>query len=96
MSNTHSELGHLIDLIDTLTCQIVQTIEISFVLLDAQLAIGLGDADDRLEDIALTLLDPLTHGVEVGREVDSGIEDPLMVLPFALAVELLPPLTDVM
>ena len=35
MSNTHSELGHLIDLVDTLTCQIVQTIEISFILLDA-------------------------------------------------------------
>ena len=53
------------------------------------------DRNDRLEDRPLALLDPLAHGVEVGGEVDSGGEEAAVVLALALAVELLPPLANV-
>ena len=50
-------------------------------------------ADDGLHQEALTLLDVLTHGMEVSRELHGGREDPLQILALTLAVELLPPLS---
>ena len=94
MRQTGTQLGHLVHLVDTLPCQEVQSVEVLLVAGEEQFAVRLLDTDDRLEDGALTLLDPLSHGVEVGGEVARGGEDALLVFSFALSVELLPPLTD--
>ena len=54
--------------------------------------LGCLHAQHGLPDGALALLDPLSHGVEVGREVARRGEDALMILALALSIELLPPL----
>ena len=49
------------------------------------------DRNHGFKDGAFALLNPLSHGVEVGGEVHGSGEDSLSVLSFALAVELFPP-----
>ena len=92
MGNLSAELGHLVDLIDTLASEEVETIEVLLVRRNNYGAVGILDGDDGLEDGTLTLLDPLAHGVKVGGEIDRGREDSLVVLAFRFAEELLPPL----
>ena len=53
---------------------------------------GMGKADDGFHQVPRTLLNILTHGVQVGGEFHGGGKDTLVVLAFALAVELFPPL----
>ena len=60
------------------------------------LAGGFGDRNDRLEQRAFAVLNILSHRVQVGRQRHAGREDALAVLAFALAVELFPPLVDVL
>ena len=45
----------------------------------------------RFKDAALTFLNPLAHGVEVGGEVYSSREDAHAILTFTFAIKLLPP-----
>ena len=59
-------------------------------------AAGLADRNDRLEQRALAVLDILAHRVQVGRQRDAGREDALALLALALAVELFPPLVDIL
>ncbi|MMZ63741.1 hypothetical protein D1872_260160 [compost metagenome] len=47
--------------------------------------------NDRLENITATLLDKLTHGVQICREVNRCRVNSLEVLTFALTEQLLPP-----
>ena len=53
---------------------------------------GSAEAHHRLEQGTLPLLDILTHGVQVRRELHAGGEEPLVFLALGLAVQLLPPL----
>ena len=93
MSQTGSEFCHFIHLIHALASEEVQTIKILLILREEQLLLRLLNADDGLEDGALTVLNPLSHGVEVSGEVDRSGEDTLLVLTLRLTIELLPPLT---
>ena len=95
MGQAGAELGHLVDLVHAAASQVVQPVEVVGVRGDGERALGGVDRNDRLEDRPLALLDPLAHRVEVGGKVDSGGEDAFVVLTLALAVELLPPLANV-
>ena len=68
----------------------------SAVGLDNHLVGGFGNRNDRLEQRAFAVLNVLSHRVQVGRQRDAGREDALALLAFALAVELFPPLVDVL
>ena len=95
MSQTGAELSHLVHLVYTLALEEVQAVEVLIVVREEQLLVRSLNADDGLEDRALALLNPLTHRVEVGSEVAGSREDTLLVLALALAIELLPPLSEV-
>ncbi len=95
MSQTSAEFSHLVDIVHTLSLEEVETVQILVVVGEEQLLVGLLHRDDCLEDGTLAVLDPLSHGVQVGREVTSGGEDALVVLALTLSIELLPPLSDV-
>ena len=95
MSQTCTELSHLVNLINTLALEEVQTVEVLIVVWEEQLLVRSLNADNSLEDRALALLNPLTHRVKVGSEVASCWEDTLLVLTLALTIELLPPLSKV-
>ena len=95
MGQAGAQLGHLVDLVHATAGQVVQPVEVVGVRGDGERALGGVDRNDRLEDRPLALLDPLAHRVEVGGEVDSGGEEAAVVLALALAVELLPPLANV-
>ena len=53
---------------------------------------GMGEADDGFHQVPRTLLNVLTHGVQVGGEFHGGGKNTLVVLALALTVELFPPL----
>ena len=91
MCQTGSEFCHLVHLVNTLACKEVQSVEILFVAWEKQFLVGLLNADHCLEDGALTVLNPLTHRVEVCCEVARCWEYAFLVFAFALTVELLPP-----
>ncbi len=93
MSQTCAELSHLVDIVYALALKEVEAVEVLIVVWEEKLTVRLLDRDDRLEDRTLALLDPLTHRVEVCREVAGCREDTLAVLTLALSVELLPPLS---
>ena len=57
-------------------------------------AAAAGEAHHRLQHQALTLLDVLAHGVQIGGELHAGGEEGLAVLALGLAEELLPPLAE--
>ena len=95
MSQTCTELSHLVHLVNTLALEEVQTVEVLIVVREEQLLVRSLYADNSLEDRALALLNPLTHRVKVGSEVASCWEDTLLVLTLALTIELLPPLSEV-
>ena len=94
MSQTGTEFRHFVHLVHALASEEVQTVEVLLVFREQQLLLRLLDRDDRLEDGALAFLDPLTHRVQVGGEVNAGREDALVVLTLRLAVELFPPLRE--
>ena len=80
VSQTSTQLCHLVHLVYALASEEVQTVKILFVLREEQLLLGLLDADDGLEDGTLAILNPLTHRVQVGSEINACGEDALLVL----------------
>ena len=96
MGQTCAQFGHLVHLVNTLAGKEVQTIEIFLVSGEEQFVVRLLYADDGLVDGAFTLLNPLSHRVQVGGEIARSGEYTLVVLAFALAEELFPPFADEM
>ena len=96
MSQLSAELCHLVHLVNALACQEVQTIQVLLIRRHSERGVGLLNRDDSLEDGTFTILNPLTHRVKVGREVNRCREDALAILTLALSIELLPPFTKVM
>ncbi len=90
-----AELGHLVHFVHALPSQEVEPVEVFPVAGHAEVAVGRFDGEDGLEDGALAVLYPLPHGVEVGGEVYGCGENAFVPLAPAFAVELLPPLADV-
>ncbi len=95
MGEESAELSHLVDLVYTLASEVVEAVEVGVVGGDYDLLVGLCNGDAGLEDDALSLLNPLTHRVEVGGEVGASGEDALAVFAFRLAIELFPPLGEI-
>ena len=85
VSQLCAQLGHLVHLIHALAGKEVEAVEILLVAGEEHLVLGVLHADDRLENRALAILDPLTHRMQVGGEVHAGRVDTLLVLTFALA-----------
>ena len=96
MGNARAQLGHLVDLIDALTSQIVKAVEVGIIVRNHHRVLLSAHTDHRLKYGALTVLNPLAHRVEVGGVVDSGWKQCLVALALALAIQLLPPLGQVM
>ena len=95
VSDARTEFGHLVHFVHALAGEEVEAVEVLFVGGEEDGVVGVFDRDDGFEDGAFAFLDPLSHGVEVGGEVDCSGEDADAVLTFAFAVELLPPLVHV-
>ena len=83
----------LIDEINGLACQIIQTIQIYRLLADRKLLSRSVDIDNGLKHYTGTVLNELTHGMQIGGQIHACGEQPLVVLTFALTEQLLPPLT---
>ena len=64
-----TKFGHLIDFIYAFSSKEIQTIEILFVHRHDNRFIGFLDRNNRLEDSAFALLNPLTHRVKIGCEI---------------------------
>ena len=96
MGQLNAQLGHAVDLRNALPGQEVQPVEVLPVSLDQHFGGGFGHRNDRLEQGALAVLDILAHRVQVGRQRDARREDALALLALALAVELFPPLVDIL
>ena len=80
MCKLSTQLCHLVHFIHTLALQEVETVQVLVIMGEEQLVLGLLHAHDCLEDSALTLLNPLTHRVEIGAEVNGCREDTLEIL----------------
>ena len=80
------------DEVHILAHQEVEAVAVGGIEGHLHLVFGGAEAHHGLEEVALTLLDVLTHGVEVSGELHAGGEETLVLLALALAVELLPPL----
>ncbi len=96
MSQTRAEFGHLVHLVDTLASDVVESVEVGFVGWYYNAVLLCGNGDDCFKDCALAVLNPLSHGVKVGRVVDSRRENAFVILALAFAVELLPPFAEEM
>ena len=80
VSQTSTQLCHLVHLVYALASEEVQTVQILLILREEQFLLGFLDADDGFEDGTLAILNPLTHRVQVGSEIDRSGEDTLLVL----------------
>ena len=90
-----TQLSHLVHFINPFAGEEVQAVQVLGIARDFETACRLLDGDDRFEDDALTFLNPLAHGVKVGREVHGCREDTFVVLTFRLTVKLLPPFAHI-
>ena len=95
MGHLGAELGHLVDFVNAFAGEVVEAIEVLVVGGHTEGVLALLDGEDGLEDGALAVLYPLAHGVEVGGKVNGGREDAFAILALALAIELFPPLGDI-
>ena len=91
-----SKLGHGVAVFHVLAGEVVELVEVLRVASDDNLTVALLDAHNGLEHVSVTVLDELSHRVEVCGEVDGGREYSFQILAFRLAVELLPPLSKVL
>ena len=86
MSQLSAQLCHLVHLVHALTGQEVQAVQVLFIAGEEQFVLGFFDADYGLKDGALAFLNPLSHRVEVGAEINGCGEDSFEFLALALAV----------
>ena len=93
MSQTGTKLCHLVHFIHALASKEVQTIEVFLIVGEENFLIRLLNRNNSLENGTLTILNPLSHRVQVGSEIHACGENTFMVLTLTLTVELLPPFT---
>src|SRR5699024_1490759 len=92
MSKDRTVHSALVDEINRLSCQIFQSVQINRLFIDHDLFPILLYIQNSLEQDPDSVLDELTHGVQVCCQVYGCREDTLLVFSFALTVELFPPL----
>src|SRR5574344_393320 len=80
MGQLCTQFSHLVDLVNTFASQEVQSIKVLLVGRHFHLVVRSLDADNRLVDGALALLNPLAHRVKVGSEVNRSWEYTLVIL----------------
>ena len=95
MGQNGSVHGALVYEVHGLSGQIVQAVQIHRLLPDLDFLPGGLHVENRLEHDPRAVLDKLSHGVQVCSQIHAGREDSFLVLALALAVELLPPLGDI-
>ena len=96
MCHLGSEFRHLVHLVDTFACEVVYAVKVGCVHRHTMLYSRLCHRDYSLEDCALSVLNPLTHGVKVCREVYRCRENTFAVLTFAFSIKLFPPFGNIM
>ena len=79
-----------------LACQEVQSIQISLVCRNQYAMICSFHGDNRFENRTLTVLNPLTHGMQIGCQIYRCGENTFTVFTFALSIKLFPPFCDIM
>ena len=89
-----AEFSLFVDKINTLSGEEVELVEVLSVGRNLHLAVGFGDGKNSFVHQANTFLNVLTHRVKVGREIHRRRENALAVLALGFAVELLPPLGE--
>ena len=95
MSDLDAELSHSITVLHSLTCEIVQAIQILLVAADYHVSHCVLYLDYGLEHHTASLLDELAHRVKVCGVGNACRENALSVLTFALSIELFPPLCEI-
>ena len=96
MCQSGTKLCHLVDIVNTFPCKEVKTIKVLLVVWEKHLSVWCLNTYDSLEDSTLTLLNPLSHRMEVSSEIAGSREYALVILAFTLAVQLFPPFTNIM
>ena len=96
MRKLSTQFCHFIDLIYAFACKKVQAVKILIIVWEDDFLLWRRYGDDGLENDALSLLNPLTHRVQVGGEVHGCRIDALPFFSFTLTIELLPPFCKVM
>ena len=77
-----TEFCHLVHFVYAFAGEEIESVEVLFVHRNEYFLVSLLDRDNSLEDGTLTVLDPLTHGVQISREINGCREDTLMVFAF--------------
>ena len=83
-----------VDELNALARKVVQAVDIVLFLLDDALRARLAHPEHGLEHHARAVLNKLTDGMQVGREVRARGEDPLVVLALGLVEQLLVPFAE--
>ena len=91
--SVHSALVYKVN---ALSCQIVKSVQINRLFLQYKLFSACFNIDHGLKHISGTILNELTHGMQIGGQIHACREQALVVLTFALTEQLLPPLTYIM
>ena len=95
VSQASAEFSHLVHLVNVLASEEVQTVEVGIVVRNDHAVAHIAYRKHGFEDGAFAILNPLTHRVEVGGEVNRCWENAQMVLTFAFTVELFPPFSEI-
>ena len=61
VSDNSTKFCHFVNFVDTLVCDIVQTIKVCLVRRDANFVLLLSNRDNSFEDSSFAFLNPLTH-----------------------------------
>ncbi len=82
MGESGAEFCHVVAVLDVLSCEEVELVEILLIRADNDVPLGLFYVEDGFKHDSGAFLDELTHGVKVCGVVDAGGEDALAVLAF--------------
>ena len=82
-----TQLGHCVAMLYMLTCKIVELVKVLGIASYDNASVALLYANNRFEEYPLTFLDELTHGMEIGREIDRGREDSFQFLSSASQIK---------
>ncbi len=85
----------LVDEIHVLARQIIESVQIHRLLANDNLFPACLNIEHRLKHGAGTVLDKLSHGVQVGGQIHACREDTFLILALGLAVKLFPPLGNI-
>ena len=95
MRNHGAEFCHLVYFIHALACEEVQSVQVCLIVWERYGVVGLLHGDHGFKEVTLAFLYVLSHRVEIGGQIHAGRENTFVIFALRLAIELLPPLADV-